>query len=60
MYSFQSKRGTVFVYNGDYSGDIEIFPMESSPFKIDGKDFIEFARYATAKEIISKIENEFY
>lgn len=59
MYSFQGKRGTIFVYNGDYSGDIEIFPMENSPFKIDGKDFLEFAKYTMAKEIVSKIENEF-
>lgn len=59
MHSFQSKRGTVFIYNGDCSGGMEIFPIENSSFKIDGKDFLEFARYIVAQEIISKIENEF-
>lgn len=58
MHSFTGKNGTIFRFNGDYSGDI-ICQRGNLQFKVDGEDFIEFAEQATVSEIIKALEDKF-
>ncbi len=60
MHYFTSKNNnTIFGYNGDYSGDIEIVSKEGDLFKVDGFDLLEFAEHIAASRIIEMIEEEF-
>lgn len=45
MHSYISKNGTTFRFNRDYSGDI-ICHKGDLQFKINGEDFVEFAKQA--------------
>ena len=48
MHSYNSNK-TAFHYNSDFSGEIEIVNKETEErISINGKDFINFSKYAIA------------
>lgn len=61
MHTFRAKNGTTFMYNGDFSGDIEIIEKHGAKIEyiIDGEDLLEFARKVVAQDMIRFLEEEY-
>lgn len=45
MHSYKSKNGTIFNFNGDFSGHVWITDSNGVQFDISGDDILEFVAY---------------
>lgn len=62
MHTYLAKKNTTFHFNSDFSGDVIIHNAHGNrtmDFMVSGEDFLEFAKFIVASEIIEKLEEEY-
>lgn len=57
MHTFVGKRGTVFNYNSDYSGDVGV-TYQGKNVAVPADDLAEFVAYCAARRIIASLEQQ--
>ncbi len=61
MHTFRGKKGSIFNYNSDFSGNIIIQDVNDCEVKVDGTDILEFVAFCYIQnKKIQKIEDATY